>query len=288
MRISEILKKREETFSFELFPPKHLERLRDTQTVVKETSALNPSFISCTYGASGGGSEFTVEVSKEIKSHGIPALSHLTCVSSSLEKVEEVLERLKSEGLENILALRGDYPAGEEVRVKGAFSYASELVAFIKRRGEFCVGGACYPEGHPESLSLEADIINLKKKVDAGAEFLTTQLFFDNNAYYGFRDRAARQGIKVPILAGVMPVVNASRIGKMIELSKCSIPPKLADVIAKYGSTPDMERAGIEYAVNQITEIMSMGFKNIHIYIMNKPNIARAILEGVGRLSGEK
>jgi methylenetetrahydrofolate reductase (NADPH) len=281
VKIIDILKREKTTISLELFPPKQFSQLEDTKRIVAETATLSPAFVSCTYGATGGTSEFTVEVAKEIENHNIPALAHLTCVSSTRQKVYEVIEKLKSENIQNILALRGDIPTEPDFVLPNDYKYASQLIFDIKKNGEFCIGGACYPEGHPESASLDEDMENLKIKVDAGAQFLTTQMFFDNVVYYEFREKAAKAGINVPILAGIMPVTNASRIGKMIQLSKSRVPSSLATIISKYGSTPDMEKAGIEFAVNQINDIISNGFGNIHIYTMNRPNIAKAIIDGV-------
>jgi len=283
MKISEVLKNNKVTVSLELFPPKLFSQLEDTKKIVEETALLKPSFISCTYGATGGTSEFTLEVAKEINKHNLPALAHLTCVSSTKDKVNDVIAKLKKENVENILALRGDIPADPDFVLPDDYRYASELINDIKKQGDFCIGGACYPEGHPESVNLDEDMEHLKIKVEAGVEFLTTQMFFDNEVYYEFRERAANMNINVPILAGIMPVINASRMGKMIQLSKSRVPSSLAAVIAKYGATADMERAGIEYAVNQINDIISHGFTNIHIYTMNRPNIAKAIMEGIER-----
>ncbi|MDD4124307.1 MAG: methylenetetrahydrofolate reductase [NAD(P)H] [Eubacteriales bacterium] len=283
MKISEVLKNNKVTVSLELFPPKLFSQLEDTKKIVEETALLKPSFISCTYGATGGTSEFTLEVAKEINKHNLPALAHLTCVSSTKDKVNDVIDKLKKENVENILALRGDIPADPDFVLPDDYRYASELINDIKKQGDFCIGGACYPEGHPESVNLDEDMEHLKIKVEAGVEFLTTQMFFDNEVYYEFRERAANMNINVPILAGIMPVINASRMGKMIQLSKSRVPSSLAAVIAKYGATADMERAGIEYAVNQINDIISHGFTNIHIYTMNRPNIAKAIMEGIER-----
>ncbi|NLN55133.1 MAG: methylenetetrahydrofolate reductase [NAD(P)H] [Clostridiales bacterium] len=281
MKITDILKREKQTVSLEIFPPKQFSQLADTKRVVAETASLNPVFISCTYGATGGTSEFTVQVAKEIENHSIPALAHLTCVSSTKEKVNEVIAELKEQDIENILALRGDIPTDPDFVLPNDYKYASELITDIKKQGNFCIGGACYPEGHPGSSSLDEDMASLKIKVDAGAEFLTTQMFFDNAVYYDFRERAAKAGINIPILAGIMPVINASRIGKMIQLSKSRVPSSLAAIISKYGETPDMEKAGIEFAVNQINDIISNGFGNIHIYTMNRPNIAKAIISGI-------
>ncbi len=283
MKISKILAENRVTVSCELFPPKMFSRLPEAKQVVAETAALDPSFISCTYGATGGISEFTVEMTKEIQSHGVTALAHLTCVSSTHEKVNSVINDIKAAGVENILALRGDIPKDDSIVLPHEYRYASQLVKEIKEKGDFCVGGACYPEGHPESESADADLEALKIKVDSGAEFLTTQMFFDNTVFYDFASNAVKKGINVPLVAGIMPVTNAERIGKMIELSKSRVPSELAAIIAKYGYTPDMEKAGIDYAVKQINELISNGFGHIHIYTMNKPRIAGAIMSGIER-----
>lgn len=283
MKISKILAENKITVSCELFPPKMFSRLPEAKQVVAETAALNPSFISCTYGASGGISEFTVEMTKEIQSRGLPALAHLTCVSSTHEKVNSVIDEIKNAGVENILALRGDIPKDNSVELPNEYRYAYQLVKEIKAKGDFCVGGACYPEGHPESENLDSDIEALKIKVDSGADFLTTQMFFDNAVMYDFTSKVRSKGIEVPLVAGIMPVTNAERIGKMIELSKSRVPSELAAIIAKYGYTPDMEKAGIDFAVRQINDLISNGFTHIHIYTMNKPRIAEAIMSGIER-----
>ncbi len=283
MKISKILAENKITVSCELFPPKMFSRLPEAKQVVAETAALGPSFISCTYGASGGISEFTVEMTKEIQSRGLPALAHLTCVSSTHEKVNSVIDEIKNAGVENILALRGDIPKDNSVELPNEYRYAYQLVKEIKAKGDFCVGGACYPEGHPESENLDSDIEALKIKVDSGADFLTTQMFFDNAVMYDFASKVRSKGIEVPLVAGIMPVTNAERIGKMIELSKSRVPSELAAIIAKYGYTPDMEKAGIDFAVRQINDLISNGFTHIHIYTMNKPRIAEAIMSGIER-----
>ena len=283
MKISKILAENRVTVSCELFPPKMFSRLPEAKQVVAETAALDPSFISCTYGATGGISEFTVEMTREIQSHGVTALAHLTCVSSTHEKINSVINDIKAAGVENILALRGDIPKDDSIVLPHEYRYASQLVKEIKEKGDFCVGGACYPEGHPESENADADLEALKIKVDSGAEFLTTQMFFDNAVFYDFASNAVKKGINVPLVAGIMPVTNAERIGKMIELSKSRVPSELAAIIAKYGYTPDMEKAGIDYAVKQINELISNGFGHIHIYTMNKPHIAGAIMSGIER-----
>ena len=281
MRISHLLAQGSTTVSCELFPPKQFEKLAEVKEVVAQTAALSPSFISCTYGATGGTSEYTIDIAKAIDSHGVPALAHLTCVSSTRDKVAGVIEEFAKNGIENVLALRGDIPP--QGRIAFDYAHAADLVEELKTRGDFCIGGACYPEGHPESESLEKDIYYMAQKYEKGVEFFTSQLFFDNAAFLSFCSRARAAGIDAPLIAGIMPVTNAVSIEKMIRLSNCRVTPELAALLQKYGGTPDMGKAGIEFSVKQINALIKEGVKHIHIYTMNRPAIAKAIMEGIER-----
>ncbi len=281
MKISDLLARGGITVSCELFPPKQFEKLAEVKDVVARTAALGPSFISCTYGATGGTSEYTIDIAKEINAHGVPALAHLTCVSSTREKVAEVIEGFSQNGIENVLALRGDIPPGG--RIAFDYAHAADLVEELKARGDFCIGGACYPEGHPESDCMEKDLYYMRVKYEKGVEFFTSQLFFDNSAFLSFCERARGIGIGAPLIAGIMPVTNAVSIERMIRLSNCRVTPGLAALLQKYGGTPDMGKAGIEFSTKQINALIKEGVKHIHIYTMNRPEIAQAIMEGIER-----
>ena len=283
MKISQRLKEQEVTVSFELFPPKEGSKLTEYKAIARQVAALNPSFISVTYGASGGTSEYTAQVAREVMDCGVPALAHLTCASSTHEQVRAVLDNLKTIGVENILALRGDIPADAPFPLPNQYKYASELVREIRAYGDFCIGAACYPESHPESMSRKEDIENLKRKVDSGVDFLTTQMFFDNNVLYNFLYRARNAGINVPIIAGVMPVTNAKQIRRTCKLSGTALPPRFAAIVDKFGDDPRaMKQAGIAYCTEQIIDLIANGVGHVHIYTMNKPDIAEKI---IGNLS---
>ncbi|MCQ2462154.1 MAG: methylenetetrahydrofolate reductase [NAD(P)H] [Clostridia bacterium] len=286
MKISEILKQDKVTLSCELFPPKKWSQLEDAKLTVKKMAELKPSFMSITYGASGGTSEYTVDLANEIQNvNGIPAIAHLTCASSSKEKVDEVIGQLKANKIENILALRGDIPEDAPFPRPNQYKYASELAAQIKASGDFCVGGACYPEGHPEAPGIVQEIENLKKKVEAGCEFLTTQMFFDNSILYSFLYRTQKKGIDVPVIAGIMPVTNANQMKRIVGLSGSMVPQKFRSIVDRFGDDPAaMKQAGIAYATEQIIDLIANGVKNIHIYTMNKPDVAGKIFDNLSSI----
>lgn len=282
MKISEILKNNRVTVSFEVFPPKQWDKIVNTKALVREMSTANPSFMSVTYGAAGTQSGFTTEIANEIKDSGITPLSHLTCLTSTRDKIHQVVGELKDNGIENILALRGDIPEGFVFPDKQYFEYAYQLVNEIKELGDFCIGGACYPEIHPESKNRIEDIDHLKYKVDCGAEFLTSQMFFDNEKFLNFYEMCRIKGIEVPIIAGIMPITNAKQIMRSIELSNCSVPKKFYRIMERFGDDPkSMKQAGIIYATEQIIDLMANGVNNIHIYTMNKPDVAESIMNGL-------
>ena len=280
MKISDILKEGKVGISCELFPPKIGSQLNNVKEVVREMALLRPSYMSITYGATGGTSEYTADIANEIKNvNHIPALAHLTCVSSTREKVRSVIERLKQDKIENILALRGDIPKNADFPLPNQYKYASELIYDIKSQGDFCIGGACYPEGHPEAKSMNDDLIHLKEKVDAGCDFLTTQMFFDNNIYYNFMYKALQKNIHAPIIAGIMPVTKSSQIKQIISLSGNMVPPRFKAIVDRFADYPAaMRQAGIAYATEQIIDLVANGVNHIHIYTMNKPDVAGAIL----------
>ena len=286
MKISELLKTKEVTISCELFPPKKGSELKKAHELVHEMAKLGPAFISVTYGASGGISEHTVDMANEVQNvNGVPVLAHLTCASSGREKIHQVLGELKERKIENILALRGDIPEDLEFPLPNQYHHANELMEEIKAYGDFCIGGACYPEGHPEAESIEADIDNLKRKVEAGCEFLTTQMFFDNNILYNFLYRILKKGIEIPVIAGIMPVTNINQINRITSLSGTILPQRFRAIVERFAENPAaLKQAGIAYATEQIIDLIANGVNNIHIYTMNKPDVAGAILANLSEI----
>jgi methylenetetrahydrofolate reductase (NADPH) len=286
MKIIDILNNNKVTVSCELFPPKQSSGLARTIEVVHDTAALAPSFISVTYGAGGATDSHTVHIANEIQNVcGVTALAHLTCVSHDKSAVRSVLDQLASSGIENILALRGDMPEGQEYPTESQYRYASELTEEIRKYGGFCIGGACYPEGHLESPSLEKDIESLKIKVDCGCEFLTTQMFFDNNILYNFMYRLLKFGVDVPVVAGIIPVTNAGQITRICKLSGTSLPPRFKAIIDRFSDNPAaMTQAGVAYATDQIIDLIANGINHVHIYTMNKPEIAKAIMNNLSEI----
>lgn len=289
MKISDILKNNKVTVSFEVFPPKQWDKIENTKSVVREMSKSNPAFMSVTYGAAGTTSGFTTEIAAEIKSSGVTPLSHLTCLTSTKDKIHEVVNELQQNGIKNILALRGDIPKDFEMPDERYFSYAYQLINEIKSiNPDICVGAACYPEIHPESKNRIEDIAHLKEKVDCGAEFLTSQMFFDNEKFLNFVEMCRIKGIEVPIIAGIMPITNANQIKRSIELSNSSVPEKFFKIMERFGDDPDkMKQAGIVYATEQIIDLMANGINNIHIYTMNKPEVAESIMKGLSNIINE-
>lgn len=285
MKVSEILKNKDVTISCEIFPPKKGSQLDNYKSVAEEIAKLNPAYISCTYGATGGTSDYTVEIADTINSFGVPAIAHLTCVSSTREKVQTVIGELKDRGIENILALRGDIPENADFPLPNQYHHAIELIREIKEEGDFCIGGACYPEGHPEAANMDEDLNYLKEKVDAGCDFLTTQMFFDNNIYYRFLYKALAKGIDVPITAGIMPVTNVSQVKRAISLTGNLVPAKFLSIVDRFGDDPAaMKQAGIAYATEQIIDLIANGASHIHIYSMNKPDVAAAIMHNLSHI----
>ena len=283
MQIKDFFTQKKLTLSFEVFPPKQQGNLDVLPEKIKTLAALKPDFISVTCGAGGTNQGQVIEVSQMVAQSGSVSLTHLTCVNSPKQKIEETARQMKAAGIQNVLALRGDIPQGmtEEDATRGGYKHADELTAVLKASG-FCVGGACYPEGHPESANRMEDIELLKKKVEAGADFLTTQMFFDNDMLYSFLYRLEAAGIHLPVLAGIMPITASSQIPKMIKLSNAFIPRKLLAICDRFGDSPEaLRQAGIAYATDQIIDLISNGVKGIHIYTMNKPEIAEAIVENV-------
>ena len=285
MRLTELLKTDQVTISCELFPPKQGAQLANYKNIVADMAALKPAYMSVTYGATGGTSDYTVELASEVEKHQIPALAHLTCASSTKEKVSSVIEELKEKQISNILALRGDIPQNADFPLPNQYRHASELIADIKAQGDFCIGGACYPEGHPEADTIFEDLDHLKEKVDGGCEFLTTQMFFDNHGLYNFLYKALSRGIDVPVLAGVMPVTNKAQIKRIVSLSGNMVPPRFLAIVDRFGDNPAaMRQAGIAYATDQIIDLIANGVNHVHIYTMNKPDVAGEILDNLSEI----
>ena len=282
MKISEIISADKPSLSFEVFPPKTSAAFESVKSATEEIAALHPSFISVTYGAGGGTSKYTADIAKNIKDkYGVTPLAHLSCVSSNHDEITTRLQKLKEYGIENVLALRGDIPDGMDKSAM-EYRYASELVEEIRREGGFCIGGACYPEAHPESETAAADIENLKRKADAGCDFLTTQMFFDNNILYNFMYRALKAGIKIPVIAGIMPVTNSKQIKRICSISQTMLPQRFRRIVDRYGDKPEaMKQAGIAFATEQIIDLFANGVNAVHVYSMNKPDVAKKILENL-------
>lgn len=286
LKLKDLFGKGKTVFSFEVFPPKRDNPIETIYKTLDELQYLEPDFISVTYGASGSLIDnYTCEIASAIKrDYDIESAAHLTCVNSTKDEVETMLARLQTNGVENIMALRGDI--NPDVPLKNDFAHASDLISFIKAHDyDFGISAACYPEGHPESDTQVEDILNLKKKVDAGAEHLVSQLFFDNKIFYDFIDKARIAGINVPIEAGIMPVVNKKQIERMVSLCGASLPGKFTKMMQRYENKPEaMRDAGIAYAVNQIVDLLSHGVDGVHLYTMNNPYIAKRISESVKSL----
>lgn len=282
MKLSSMLGKGKPTLSFEVFPPKTADAYETVERAVEEIAALKPAYMSVTYGAGGGTSAFTTSIASNILNrYHVTPLAHLTCVSSTKETVKRQVELLKQEGIENILALRGDVPAGGEVE-DSDYKYASELIYDLKQQGDFCIGAACYPDCHPESLSVAEDIRRLKEKVDAGCDFLTTQMFFDNHILYSFLYKVREAGITVPVVAGIMPVTNAKQIKRICSLSGTYLPQRFKAIVDRFGSDSNaMTQAGIAYSTDQIIDLLANGVNAVHVYSMNKPFVARKIQENL-------
>ncbi len=284
--IQNIIEKKR-SLSFEVFPPKKDGEFEKAFEVLNALGELCPDFISVTYGAGGSRSGQTIEIASYIQnSLGIDAMAHMTCVGSRKEQLLAVYEELKKHNVSHVLALRGDRPRDmtDEQFASRDFAHASDMMIFLKEQTDLKLAGACYPEKHFEAFSMESDLNNLKKKQDAGAEILISQLFFDNDFYYAFLEKAAKKGITIPICAGIMPITSAKQIGTTITLAGSSVPKALADIIASYGDNPEeMRRAGIDYAIRQIRDLQENGVNDIHLYTMNKPKMAKEITESIYR-----
>ena len=292
MKISELLRKDTLSLSFEVFPPKTEASFETVKNAALEIAKLNPSFMSVTYGAGGGTSKYTLDIARTIKEiHGVPTVAHLTCVSSTKETVHKRIEEIRAAGISNIMALRGDIPAELENADRSGWDYrhASQLVRELKEAdSSFCIGGACYPEIHPESVNSKDDIKYLKEKVDAGCDFLTTQMFFDNNLLYSFLYKIREAGITVPVIPGIMPITNSNQVSRAVKLSSSHVPQRFKSLVDKFGSDPDaMKQAGIAYATDQIIDLYANGINNVHVYSMNKPDVAAKIQSNLSDMLGK-
>ncbi len=282
MKLTELLERDAMSLSFEVFPPKTDSAFESVKHATEEIAKLCPSFMSVTYGAGGGTSRYTLEIAQNIKqNYGVPTLAHLTCVSSTRQTVMQKIEHMREAGIQNVMALRGDLTPELEAsdRSTWAYRHAIDLIHDIKASGaDFCIGGACYPEIHPESASQKEDIRYLKEKVDAGCSFLTTQMFFDNNLFYNFLYKIREAGITVPVIPGVMPITRASQVERAVKLSGSFMPQRFKALVDKFGNSPDaMKQAGIAYATDQIIDLFANGIKNVHVYSMNSPDVAEKI-----------
>ena len=291
MKISELLRQDGLSLSFEVFPPKTNTVFESVKRATEEIAALGPAFVSVTYGAGGGTSQYTLEIAKNIKErYGVPTLAHLTCVSSARELVRERIGQMKAAGIENVMALRGDLTPELEGadRSQWPYRHAIDLIRELKESGAgFCIGGACYPEVHPESENQREDILHLKEKVDAGCEFLTTQMFFDNNLLYNFLYKIREAGITVPVLPGIMPITKANQVERAIQLSGSFMPQRFKSLVDKFGHSPDaMKQAGIVYATDQIIDLYANGIRTVHVYTMNNPDVAAKILDNLSHILG--
>lgn len=285
MKITDLLNEDKVTLSFEVFPPKTSSKYENVLKTAEKIASLNPSFMSVTYGAGGGTSAHTVALAKDIhEKYDVEVMAHLTCVSSTREHVESMVEQFKENGIENIMALRGDIP--KDGQVGEDYQYACQLIKELKEKGDFCIGAACYPEGHVESPSIKEDIQHLKEKVEAGADFLTTQMFFDNNVFYNFLYKIKEAGINVPVVAGIMPITNAKQVSRAVQMSGTSIIPyHFKMMVDAFGDNPEiMKQAGIIYASEQIIDLIANGVKHIHVYTMNKPDIAEGIMNNISEI----
>lgn len=292
MKIINLLENKQLSLSFEVFPPKNEVGFESVKSATEEIAKLCPAFMSVTYGAGGGTSQYTLDIAKNIKElYGVPTLAHLTCVSSTKETVKRKIQEINAAGIENIMALRGDIPAELENCDRSGWDYkhAIDLVSELKSvNPNFCIGGACYPEVHPESTNQASDIQCLKEKVDAGCDFLTTQMFFDNNLLYNFLYKIREAGITVPIIPGIMPITNSNQVARAIKLSGSFMPQRFKSLVDKFGSDPAaMKQAGIAYATDQIIDLYANGITNVHVYSMNKPDVAQKIQSNLSDILGK-
>ena len=292
MKLINLLKQDTPSLSFEVFPPKVDAKFDSVKAATEEIARLKPAFVSVTYGAGGGTSKYTLDIAKNIKDqYNVSTLAHLTCVSSTKETVHAKIREMQEAGIENVMALRGDIPENMDLSHQENWHYhhAIDLIRELKESGaDFCIGGACYPEIHPESSNQKEDIRFLKEKVDAGCEFLTTQMFFDNNLLYNFLYKIREAGITVPVVAGIMPITNANQVERALKLSGSHVPQRFKSLVDKFGSDPAaMKQAGIAYATDQIIDLYANNITNVHVYSMNKPDVAEKIQSNLSDILGK-
>ncbi len=292
MKIIDILNKDTMSLSFEVFPPKKETSFENVKNATEAIAALKPSFMSVTYGAGGGTSKYTIDIAHNIEEKfNVPMLAHLTCVSSSRETVKARIDDMKAAGIENVMALRGDLTPELEASDRSLWDYthAVQLICELKKNNpNFCIGAACYPEVHPESANQTEDIKYLKEKVDAGADFLTTQMVFDNDLFFNFMYKIREAGITVPVLPGIMPITNGNQVERAIKLSGSFIPRRFKAIVDKFGNDPAaMKQAGIAYATDQIIDLYANGITNVHVYSMNKPDVAEGIWNNLSNILGK-
>ena len=292
MKVTDILSNNKYTLSFEVFPPKTDSGIDTVLPAIDEIASLKPAFMSVTYGAGGGTGKYTMQIAEQTqKRTGVPFIAHLTCVSSTRKMIDSAIDEMKGRGIENVMALRGDLtPELEDAdRSKLDFRYASELIYELRERyKELCIGGACYPEVHPESTDQKEDIKHLKEKVDAGCDFLTTQMFFDNNLLFNFLYKIREAGITVPVIPGIMPITNGKQVQRAIKLSGSFMPERFIRLVDRFGTDPDaMMHAGVIYAADQIIDLYANGIKHVHVYSMNKPKTARMIMDALSDILGK-
>ncbi len=286
MKIIDVISNSRPSLSFEVFPPKTSDSYASIRDAALRIAALSPSYMSVTYGAGGSTAGYTADIASELLRSGVTPLAHLSCIGASRESIREKLDDLAARGIKNILALRGDLPDGVEASSL-EYRYASDLAREIREHGGFCIGGACYPESHPESENSAKDIEGLKRKVDAGCAYLTTQMFFDNNVLYNFLYRLLRAGVDVPVVAGVMPLTNATQIKRICKISGTALPSRFLRIVDRYGDRPEaMKQAGIAYATEQIIDLYANGVNAVHVYSMNKPDVAAAIKSNLSEIIG--
>lgn len=288
MKINDIVETRKYSVSFEVFPPKTQDNMAVVEKAAREIAGLNPAFMSVTYGAGGGTSAYTAAIAKDLQENKhVPMMAHLTCITSDKEKIREQLSLLQQNGIQNILALRGDIPEGFDIEA-GSYHYTVELIRDIKEfGGDFCIGAACYPETHPEAVSQREDIRYLKEKVDAGVDFLVTQMFFDNPIFYSYMYQLREAGVTVSVHPGIMPIVNAKQVRRTLKLSGTQLPQRFRRILDTFGETPQaMRQAGIAYATDQIIDLFANGFSTVHVYSMNNPFVAKAIMENLSDIIG--
>jgi len=284
MKVKDILSQDSVSISFEVFPPKKIESFDSVKSATEAIAQLHPDFMSVTYGAAGTTAGFTIEIAENLQNaYGVTVLPHFTCVSAKQDTVEEMIKKLEEDHIENIMVLRGDLP--KDGKREHDFEHASDLIRFIKERTDLCIGGACYPEGHVESTNKANDIYYLKEKVDAGCDFLTTQMFFDNNILYNFLYRIREADIHVPVIAGIMPITTARQLERSVSLSGTNVPERFRAIVDHFGTNPNaMKQAGIIYASEQIIDLIANGITHIHVYTMNKPDVAEGILRNLSEI----